>query len=278
MFLKKTHIPGNQFQDFQLALNPEKIRSSRIMCTLGLLLYSAFIFVDLYALPSAIYYAFIIRIVVIIFLAVVLVFSFSSHFIRFYFLIQPVLYLLPGAGINLMIFLSKPTDKASDIYFAGLILIIMALFSWTYLHFISVLFAAALVIGTYASIELSKNMDAEYILSTLFPNCFFLISASIIGFVTQLTRDQYIRNNFLLQQSLKVAYDKKSEEARDNEYLANHDSLTDLPNRRYMMELLNQSLDEASQKDKVLVIMFIDLNGFKQINDVYGHSAMKFFL
>ena len=66
---------------------------------------------------------------------------------------------------------------------------------------------------------------------------------------------------------------KKTEEAKDNAYLANHDPLTELPNRRYMTELLEESMQIAKEKDKVLVIMFLDLNGFKQINDIYGHAA-----
>lgn len=56
------------------------------------------------------------------------------------------------------------------------------------------------------------------------------------------------------------------------EHLAFHDQLTDLPNRR----LFNQRLDEATReqsKDLPLVLMFIDLDGFKSINDSHGHDA-----
>ena len=107
----------------------------------------------------------------------------------------------------------------------------------------------------------------------MFINLSFLISSAIIGFISQLIRDRHLRENFLLQQSLKEAYNEKAVEAKDNQYLANHDSLTDLPNRRYMTELLNESLSIAKEKDKVLIIMFLDLNGFKQVNDIYGHAV-----
>lgn len=270
---KATHIPSQLNKDYQSYLTPEKIRSTRLMTILALFLYSIFIVVDIYALPSALYEAFVIRLVVIAVLCMGLAFSFSNKFSKYYHLVQIAPYLLAGVGINLMILIASPTDKASDIYFAGLILVIMAIFSWVYLSLLSVSLCASLIVVLYVCIEISKNSDTEFILSTILPNCFFLISASIIGFVTQYVRDQYLKENFLLHQSLKVAYDKKSEEARDSQYLANHDALTDLPNRRYMMELLNESLDKARLKGKVLVIMFIDLNGFKQINDVYGHRA-----
>lgn len=85
-------------------------------------------------------------------------------------------------------------------------------------------------------------------------------------------RDRHLRENYLLQQRFKAKYQQKSMEALDNRYLANHDSLTGLPNRRYIIELLNESIAIADQEDKIIAIMFVDLNGFKQINDEYGHQ------
>ncbi len=104
-------------------------------------------------------------------------------------------------------------------------------------------------------------------------NIVFLVSGFIISFVSQVIRDRYLRDNFLLQQSLKEAVEAKTIEAKDNAYLANHDPLTDLPNRRYVTELLEESLEMAKQEDKILAILFLDLNGFKQVNDVYGHNV-----
>jgi diguanylate cyclase (GGDEF)-like protein len=118
-------------------------------------------------------------------------------------------------------------------------------------------------------IEIGKNLE----LSSLLVNILFLLSGASIGFVSQLIRDRYLRENFLLQQSLKEALQEKTTEAEDNEFLANHDSLTGLPNRRYITKLLEESLISAKEQDRVMVILFIDLNGFKQINDNYGHYA-----
>ena len=266
-------IPSELTKEFQAHLEPEKIKGSRIMCVLGIILYLIFIVVDLYALPSAIYESFLIRLAVIGGLAITFLFTFTSSFIKYYQLIQTIPYSLGGVGICLMIHFSQPTDTASNIYFAGLLLVMMILFSWSHLHMTSILLSATFMISLYLGIELNKNSQNSYILSTLIPNGFFLISAAIIGFFTQIIRNQYLRQNFLLQQTLKDAYYKKSIEAKDNKYLANHDPLTDLPNRRHLTELLTESLEIAATEDKVLVIMFIDLNGFKQINDVYGHNA-----
>lgn len=266
-------IPEGLKKEFQLHIEPEKIIGSRVMCVLGIILYLVFIVVDMYALKSALYEAFVIRLAVISGLIIAFLFTFSASFIKYYQLIQTIPYSLGGIGICLMILISSPSDSASNIYFAGLLLVMTILFSWSHLHMASIFINAIFMISLYVGIELSKNSETTYILSTLLPNCFFLISAAIIGFVTQIMRNQYLRQNFLLQQTLKDDYNKKSAEAKDNQYLANHDPLTDLPNRRYLTELLEKSLEFAATNDKVLVIMFVDLNGFKQINDVYGHNA-----
>ena len=54
-------------------------------------------------------------------------------------------------------------------------------------------------------------------------------------------------------------------------YAALHDSLTGLANRALFMETLTKSLSRAIREDRRLAVFLIDLNGFKQINDTYGH-------
>jgi diguanylate cyclase (GGDEF)-like protein len=55
--------------------------------------------------------------------------------------------------------------------------------------------------------------------------------------------------------------------------LADRDGLTGLFNRRRMLELLEAAIGEAVQQDLHVGLLFIDLNGFKAINDKYGHAA-----
>ncbi|PLV60385.1 GGDEF domain-containing protein [Thermotoga sp. KOL6] len=55
------------------------------------------------------------------------------------------------------------------------------------------------------------------------------------------------------------------------EYIAYHDPLTGLPNRRYFHELGNRYLAIAKRENKSLYVLFMDLSGFKKINDTYGH-------
>jgi diguanylate cyclase (GGDEF)-like protein len=55
--------------------------------------------------------------------------------------------------------------------------------------------------------------------------------------------------------------------------LADRDGLTGLYNRRRMSELVAAAIDEAERKGHQLGILFVDLDGFKRINDHYGHAA-----
>jgi len=56
-------------------------------------------------------------------------------------------------------------------------------------------------------------------------------------------------------------------------HMANHDNLTDLPTMRLYKERLSLAIGFAERNKTSIAIMFIDLNGFKEVNDNYGHFA-----
>lgn len=55
--------------------------------------------------------------------------------------------------------------------------------------------------------------------------------------------------------------------------IAFHDSLTLLPNRRFFVENLQNEIKKANEYGEELDVMFIDLDGFKAVNDTHGHEA-----
>jgi diguanylate cyclase (GGDEF)-like protein len=62
------------------------------------------------------------------------------------------------------------------------------------------------------------------------------------------------------------------------EHSAHHDVLTGLPNRTLLANKLTLALKQSQRHNKLLAVAYIDLDGFKIINDTYGHSTGDQFL
>lgn len=56
------------------------------------------------------------------------------------------------------------------------------------------------------------------------------------------------------------------------EFIAHHDALTNLPNRLLLADRLHQGMIQAKRRGQSLVVTYLDLDGFKTINDLYGHE------
>jgi diguanylate cyclase (GGDEF)-like protein len=63
------------------------------------------------------------------------------------------------------------------------------------------------------------------------------------------------------------------EQVSNNEWLALHDELTGLPNRRLFAERLAGAIEHSRHAKSRLALIVLDLNGFKAINDSLGHQA-----
>ena len=79
---------------------------------------------------------------------------------------------------------------------------------------------------------------------------------------------------FLAVARIHDRYEKrKLEEGNRLVLLANFDPLTGLPNRQLFMDRLDQALAAAYRSNQKLALLYLDLDGFKQINDYYGHQT-----
>lgn len=74
--------------------------------------------------------------------------------------------------------------------------------------------------------------------------------------------------------AIMVCRDVSATRAEKNElrHRANHDSLTDLPNAVLLKDRITQSIAMARRYNKKLAVLFMDLDGFKLINDSCGHA------
>jgi diguanylate cyclase (GGDEF)-like protein/PAS domain S-box-containing protein len=71
--------------------------------------------------------------------------------------------------------------------------------------------------------------------------------------------------------SLDITSRKEAE--RYLQYMAHHDSVTGLPNRTFLSERMRQEIARARRGDRRFALHVIDLDGFKGVNDVMGHSV-----
>ena len=80
---------------------------------------------------------------------------------------------------------------------------------------------------------------------------------------------QEVRERHVLEFRLAAV----TERAEASRSAAFHDLLTGLPKRALLNDRLEHGLAQAKRHDRSLAVMFIDLDGFKKINDIYGHDA-----
>ena len=81
--------------------------------------------------------------------------------------------------------------------------------------------------------------------------------------------DELGRLGLAINEMLDVLAESQSRLMHD----ASHDHLTGLPNRRLFMDRLEQTVNHSERRDTRLGIMAIDLDGFKEVNDSFGHTV-----
>lgn len=265
---------------YQADLATQKIVAFDRTALLCAVLYTCFGVLDLMAVPSNVAAAWAIRAVVLCVTAATSLATRLSRetFVRHYAMLTCLTYLVWGLGIEAIIMLTRPDDPGWSTYYAGLLLISMALYGATYLRVLHASLTGLALTLSYLALALGyQHMAAGGDWVNVVQNCFFLIGANFIGLFSLHMREHFSRQAFLLKNALKRDLELEEEAKRQSEHLSEHDALTGLPNRvrflRRLGELLAQRHDDAT-----VAVLFLDLDDFKPVNDRHGHAAGDYVL
>ena len=257
-------------------IDKEKINSTRLIVILGSFLYGFYSIFDFYGLPTeTLMIIFPPRIANFLLLVGIYAITYKEQFfLKFYNEIIIIGYLSTAIAICFAIFIAREGDYAHGLYFAALMGLLFMSFTWSYLPIKYPLIMSGFIIAIYALIKIyiHKDTSGSHFL-TFIGQIFYLFSVVTVAATAQIIRDNLIKRNITLKDNLKLIAIKKTEELEKQRELANLDMLTGIPNRRYITECLREALIEAEQNDTQLTLLFIDLNGFKGINDTFGHDA-----
>jgi diguanylate cyclase (GGDEF)-like protein/PAS domain S-box-containing protein len=105
-----------------------------------------------------------------------------------------------------------------------------------------------------------------------------VVSGEVRGFMEFFARDPRSPDRELLAIARAIGsqvgqFLGRKEAETHLEFYATHDALTGLPNRSFFSERLRQALAQATRHRRRVAVLFIDLDGFKVVNDTLGHDA-----
>ncbi|MGV6852722.1 MAG: diguanylate cyclase domain-containing protein, partial [bacterium] len=118
-------------------------------------------------------------------------------------------------------------------------------------------------------VKLIRGSAPEKLLMTGLSASFLLGVAIFLIFKLYLQKKLLIGTNQALNQEAKIR--KQAEERM--RYMATHDHLTGLPNRAVFYDTLQEIWSELDFSTKYLVVIYFDLDKFKEVNDLHGHGV-----
>ncbi len=106
--LKLIIIPDSLLESYDSHLEDDKIKSTRLFCILGVVLFMASSFVDIWAYPSILFEVNRIRSILMIAFGLIYWSTFSSFFIDYSYQIQHLMCLIPALGVIYAMSISSP--------------------------------------------------------------------------------------------------------------------------------------------------------------------------
>jgi class 3 adenylate cyclase len=232
------------------------ISSTRIALILGIVLYSLFGILDLYALPISRESAWIIRYgIVVPLFSLTLALSYAQELHEF---VQPATCfsaIMAGLGVAYMIAITNEVEYGNRFYVTGLLLISIWSYSLARLRFgYAVLANLVMILGyEFVAIYVKQYLATETGTVVFTLNNFFLIGTTVIGTVTSYALERYTRIDYLQKMTI--------EDQRDQ---ADRLLYNILPER--IAEQLKQSNDIIAEEFSSATVLVADIVNFTPIS------------
>ena len=231
----------------------------RVSLPLTATLYLLFLGWDYYIDPHSLMSTLSVRLPISLFAVIVIGMTYMKSFERWAQTLLSITVVLGAVGIVLVLGI---LPNGFSVGMSGLLLVVM------YACGATRLLTGAAIITCVVIIALTNGMLLFIEASTFqFINTnFFLVAASVIGLVYTRLLESMERRSFRLEEG-----QRKNDEAAIYQ-LAFHDPLTNLPNRRLLMDRLRHVLSSRTCNTVNAALLFIDIDNFKTLNDIKGHN------
>ena len=275
------------------------LRIFRLALFAALIVWSVYAILDLTLFPSVAATLMVVRFAIFPPLAALtFALTYCTFFRKIRQLVSATLVVIAGASIIAFLVIAPPPRDSS--YIAGLVVVFLFGYSFSRVRFVPASIAGFTIVVLYvisaATIERVAALD-------LWTNTTILAIANILCMVVCYNIESTVRNEFLHRSALKADADdalasnvlleelvaKRTAELREMndalraengerrkveaqlQYLATHDVLSGLANRRFFEEQLEQVVARAKETGGKFAVLFIDLDRFKTVNDRHGH-------
>jgi diguanylate cyclase (GGDEF)-like protein len=242
-------------RDFCEAYDRKHLGYARVCLAVALVMYAAFGVLDALFAPDDLPALWLIRYgIACPALAAALVFAWRwpQAFTPHLQLVMQAVAFVAGLGIVAMIAVCQP--PASDHYYAGLMLALMFVHVLSRLRFWRAAVTSLAIVASYEVVALAVNPVPGWLFAS---NNFFFLSTVVFGVLASFLMERMERQAFLDMQTI-----------RD---LSVRDPLTGLYNRRSLDDRLEEMLELHARYGVESALVLLDLDGFKAINDRFGH-------